>query len=63
VSDAGSDDAHLKSAGFDRIAPRRAPTIQALAAQAGPLQLSFFDERDMLEITADDYRDERHLPA
>jgi hypothetical protein len=52
-------DADLKSAGFDWITALRAPAIQALAADGGPLQLSLFDERDMAEITADDYPGER----
>jgi hypothetical protein len=30
----------------------RAPAIQALARDDGPLQLSLFDERDLAEITA-----------
>jgi hypothetical protein len=30
----------------------RAPAIQALAADGGPLQLSLFDERDQAEIEA-----------
>ena len=51
-------DADLKSAGFDWITALRAPAIQALA-EGGPLQLSLFDERDMAEITADDYPGER----
>jgi transposase len=52
-------DADIKSAGFDWITALRAPAIQALAAEGGPLQLSLFDERDMAEITADDYPGER----
>jgi transposase len=52
-------DADLRSAGFDWITALRAPAIKALAAEGGPLQLSLFDERDMAEITADDYPGER----
>jgi hypothetical protein len=37
----------------------RAPAIEELAADGGPLQLSLFDERDMAEITAPDYPGER----
>jgi len=37
----------------------RAPDIQALAADNGPLQLSLFDERDMAEIASPDYPGER----
>jgi transposase len=42
----------LKPAGLDWITCLRAPAIQALAAENGPLQLSLFDERDLAEITA-----------
>ncbi len=52
-------DADLKPAGFDWITALRAPAIQALAAEGGPLQLSLFDERDLAEITTDDYPGER----
>jgi Transposase DDE domain len=44
----------LKPAGLDWITTLRAPQIQALA-EAGPLQLSLFDERDLAEITAPHY--------
>src|SRR5512132_4095825 len=37
----------LKPAGLDWITALRAPAIQALAADDGPLQLSLFDDRDM----------------
>jgi Transposase DDE domain len=40
----------LKPAGIDWITALRSPTIQQLAAEGGPLQLSFFDERDLAEI-------------
>jgi hypothetical protein len=36
----------------DWITCLRAPAIQALAAENGPLQLSLFDERDLAEISA-----------
>lgn len=42
----------LKANGLDWITCLRAPAIQALAAENGPLQLSLFDERDLAEITA-----------
>ncbi len=45
-------DADLKAAGVDWITCLRAPAIQALAAENGPLQLSLFDERDLAEISA-----------
>jgi hypothetical protein len=44
----------LKPAGLDWITCLRAPQIQALAAEDGPLQLSLFDERDLAEIAAPD---------
>ena len=37
----------------------RAPAIQKLAADDGPLQLSLFDEQDLAEITHPDYPNER----
>jgi hypothetical protein len=39
---------------LDWITCLRAPAIQALARDDGPLQLSLFDERDLAEITAPD---------
>jgi transposase len=44
----------LKPAGFDWITCLRAPAIQALAAENGPLQMSLFDDRDLAEIYAPD---------
>jgi len=44
--------ADLQPAGLDWITALRAPQIQALAADGGPLQLSLFDERDLAEISA-----------
>src|SRR5512134_2441652 len=49
----------LKPAGLDWITALRAPAIQALAADGGPLQLSLFDEKDMAKIASPDYPDER----
>ena len=49
----------LIPAGLDWLTALRAPAIQALAADNGPLQLSFFDERDMAEIVSPDYPGER----
>ncbi len=49
----------LTPAGLDWLTALRAPAIQALAADNGPLQLSLFDERDMAEITSPDYPGER----
>lgn len=52
-------EADVKPAGLDWITALRAPSIRDLAAEDGPLQLSLFDQRDMAEITADDYPGER----
>jgi len=50
----------LRPAGLDWITCLRAPAIQALAAENGPLQLSLFDERDLAEISAPEmFPDER----
>jgi Transposase DDE domain len=49
----------LRPAGLDWITALRAPAIQALAAEGGPVQPSLFDHRDMAEITSPDYPDER----
>jgi transposase len=48
----------LKPAGLDWITALRAPAIRGLV-EAGTLQLSLFDERDLAEITAPDYPGER----
>src|SRR5512147_1475065 len=52
-------EAELKPAGLDWITELRAPAVQALAADDGPLQLSLFDDRDMAEIALPDYPGER----
>ena len=50
----------LKPAGLDWITALRAPQIQVLAGEGGPLQLSLFDQRDLAEITApEDFPGER----
>ena len=49
----------LQPAGLDWITALRAPAIQALAKDDGPLQLSLFDQRDLVEITSPDYPGER----
>ena len=51
-------DQDLKPAGLDWITALRAPQIRALV-DAGALQLSLFDERDLASITAPDYPGER----
>ncbi|MBL8670208.1 MAG: IS1634 family transposase [Alphaproteobacteria bacterium] len=48
----------LRPAGLDWITALRAPAIRGLA-EAGPLQLSLFDQRDMAEIASPDYPGER----
>src|SRR6202162_4748244 len=50
---------NLTLSGLDWITCLRAPTIQALAADNGPLQLSLFDERDLAEISSPDFPNER----
>jgi len=49
----------LSPAGLDWITCLRAPAIQALATETGPLQLSLFDERDLAEIASPDFPGER----
>jgi hypothetical protein len=49
----------LKPAGLDWITALRAPAIQALADEGGPLQLSLFDEKDMAEISSPAFPGER----
>ena len=46
-------------AGIDWITALRAPQVQSLAANAGPLQMSLFDQRDLAEIVHPDYPGER----
>jgi hypothetical protein len=48
----------LRPAGLDWITALRGPAIQQLA-QAGTLQFSLFDTRDLAEITSPDYPGER----
>lgn len=49
----------VKPAGLDWISCLRAPQIQELAADGGPLQLSLFDDRDLAEISAPQFPGER----
>jgi hypothetical protein len=49
----------LAPAGLDWITALRAPAIQSLAADKGPLQMSLFDELDMAEISSPDFPGER----
>ncbi len=48
----------LKPAGLNFITALRAPAIRSLA-EAGTIQLSLFDERDLAEISSPDYPGER----
>jgi Transposase DDE domain len=48
----------IKPAGLDWITALRAPAIRGLV-EAGAIQLSLFDQRDLAEITAPDYPGER----
>jgi len=48
----------IKPAGLDWITALRVPAVRALA-EAGTLQLSLFDKRDLAEITSPDYPGER----
>jgi len=52
-------DQDLAPAGLDWLTALRAPAIQALATDRGPLQLSLFDQRDMAEIESADFPGER----
>jgi len=51
-------DGEIAPAGLDWITAMRAPAIRALV-EAGALQMSLFDERDMAAITSPDYPGER----
>jgi hypothetical protein len=59
-------DTELRPAGLDWISALRAPQIKTLV-ETGALQLSLFDQQDLLEITHPDYPGERlvccHNPA
>jgi len=58
ITQARIDD-ELKPAGLDWITALRAPAIQQLASEGGPLQLSLFDERDLAEIESPEFPGER----
>jgi hypothetical protein len=58
ITQARIDD-ELKPARLDWITALRAPAIQQLAAEGGPLQLSLFDERDLAEIESPQFPGER----
>lgn len=51
-------DAEIAPAGLDWITALRAPAIRALV-EAGALQMSLFDQRDMAAITSPDYPGQR----
>jgi len=48
----------IKPAGLNFITALRAPAIQSLA-EAGTIQMSLFDERDLAEVSSPDYPNER----
>lgn len=48
-----------ETGGLDWVTCLRAPAIQSLAADDGPLQMSLFDEQDLAEISHPDYPGER----
>jgi hypothetical protein len=48
-----------ETTGLGWVTCLRAPAIQALAADNGPLQMSLFDEQDLAEIAHPDYPGER----
>jgi hypothetical protein len=48
----------VKPAGLNFITALRAPAIRSLA-EAGAIQLSLFDERDLAEVSSPDYANER----
>jgi transposase len=50
----------LKPAGLDWITALRAPALKVLL-RSGPIQLSFFDEHDMAEISHPEYPEERFI--
>jgi hypothetical protein len=52
----------VKPAGLNFITALRAPTIRGLA-EAGTIQLSLFDQRDLAEIASPDYPGERLAPS
>jgi hypothetical protein len=54
-----AEDAGLPGGTYSWITALRAPAIRKLMADAGPLQLSLFDEQDLAEITSDDFPGER----
>jgi hypothetical protein len=49
----------LKPQGMDWVSSLRAPQIAQLAHEHGPLQLSLFDERNLLELTSEHFPGER----
>ena len=49
----------LKPEGMDWISSLRAPQIAQLAAEHGPLQASLFDQRNLIELTGEQFPGER----
>src|SRR6266481_3032107 len=58
VGQQGRIEQTVKPAGLNFITALRAPTIRSLA-EAGTIQLSLFDQRDLAEIASPDYPGER----
>ena len=58
ITEAGIRDEIKPIEGLDWITALRAPAIRPLV-EAGKIQLSFFDERDLAEIQSPDYPGER----
>jgi hypothetical protein len=56
---ASGDDAEPPGGGYGWITALRAPAINKLLADDGPLQLSLFDQQNLAEITHPDYPGER----
>ncbi len=52
-------DTLLRPAGLDWVSSLRAPQIAELARDQGPFPLSFFDERNLLEVTSEAFPGER----
>jgi hypothetical protein len=53
------EDGTTRPDAYGGITALRAPAIRKLMADDGPLQLSLFDEQDLVEITSDDFPGER----
>ncbi len=54
-------DTLLRPAGLDWVSSLRAPQIAELARDQGPFPLSFFDERNLLEVVREAFPGERPM--